>query len=264
VSDRARRRILLIDRDPMVLNFLRWHLEELHAVAAVRDGGKALDLLRQREYDLILLDLGTPGPGGSDMARALAMRPAGTPVLVASADPAGVEVARCLGAADWIAKPYSLRELEEKVARLLAGPPAPCGTHELVFFGEEGREVERVVRFAADGLDRGQAVALIVTPPHRKAIARRLNSGPGLDRLAWLDAHEAISRVLVNGQPDERAFRNLVEPFLRELATRPGVKGIRLYGEAVGVLADGGQEAQAARLEELWNAFQRQNPMDVL
>jgi CheY-like chemotaxis protein len=248
----------------MVLNFLRWHLEERHAVAAVRDGGKALDLLRQRDYDLILLDLGTPGPGSSDLARSLARRPAVTPVLVASADPAGVEVARRLGLADWIAKPYSLGELEEKLDRLLASSAASRASHEILFHGGDGKGIDAVAAFAAAGLSRGEAVVLIVTPAHRRELARKLKTAPRPDRLTWVDTHTVLSRVLVDGEPDEVAFRSLLEPLLRELRARPGVKGIRLYGEAVGVLADGGQESQAAKLEGLWNAWLRERPMALL
>ena len=89
---------------------------------AVRDGEQALELVRQRLPDLILLDLLLPGVPGTEVCRQLKSSPRTKQVPVIMVTARGQEVDRVvgfeLGADDFVPKPFSMRELVLRV-RLL-------------------------------------------------------------------------------------------------------------------------------------------------
>jgi two-component system copper resistance phosphate regulon response regulator CusR len=115
-------RILLIDDEQRILNFVRRALEaEGMAVDPAGDGDDGLRLALSRSYDLIILDLVMPGlDGHAVLERILDQKPS-QPVLVLSAlnDTSSKVRSLELGAEDYISKPFSLEELLARVrARL--------------------------------------------------------------------------------------------------------------------------------------------------
>jgi two-component system copper resistance phosphate regulon response regulator CusR len=115
-------RVLLIDDEPRILNFVRRGLEaEGLQVDATRDGQEGLDLALSRGYDLVILDLVMPGLDGHAVLRRVVDRKPSQPVLILSAlnDTASKVGTLELGAEDYISKPFSLEELLARVrARL--------------------------------------------------------------------------------------------------------------------------------------------------
>jgi two-component system alkaline phosphatase synthesis response regulator PhoP len=89
-------------------------------VAAVRDGPGALHAARTRRPDLLVLDLGLPGLDGLDVARQL-RRESDLPIimLTARAEESDTLVGLELGADDYIAKPFSTKELVARVRAVL-------------------------------------------------------------------------------------------------------------------------------------------------
>ncbi|MBL8550617.1 MAG: response regulator transcription factor [Hyphomonadaceae bacterium] len=90
----------------------------------VREAGDAATMdrsLKERSVDLVILDLGLPGEGGLSVCRRLAEHGRGPGILIASAQ--GEETDRVvgleLGADDYLAKPYSPRELLARVKAVL-------------------------------------------------------------------------------------------------------------------------------------------------
>jgi len=64
--------ILLIDDEPQIRRVLRATLVSQGAnVIDLQSGEEALDLLRERTVDLILLDMNMPGMGGLETCRAI-------------------------------------------------------------------------------------------------------------------------------------------------------------------------------------------------
>ncbi|MBZ5639763.1 MAG: response regulator, partial [Acidobacteriia bacterium] len=100
------------------------------AVTHVADGARGLEEARRRRYDVVLLDLMLPGLDGLSVCRQLRER-SDVPILVLTAR--GEEADRVLGlelgADDYLAKPFSARELLARIraavrrARGQAGPP---------------------------------------------------------------------------------------------------------------------------------------------
>ncbi len=118
----AARSILVVEDDAAirrgVVDALKVHG---YRVMEAADGREGMDLALRRDYDLLLLDLVLPGPGGLEILEALkAGRPA-QPVIILTA--MGDESDRVkglgLGADDYVVKPFSVRELLARVEAVL-------------------------------------------------------------------------------------------------------------------------------------------------
>ena len=110
--------ILVVDDEPTVLRALRVALEaQDYVVTAVLSGEDALARITNGAFDLVLLDLGLPGISGFDVIQRVRVLFPTLPIIVLSAqgeDAAKVE-ALDLGADDYVAKPFSVRELLARV-----------------------------------------------------------------------------------------------------------------------------------------------------
>jgi CheY-like chemotaxis protein len=86
-------------------------------------GREAMDMARQLQPDLILLDILMPGLDGYETCRQIKANPATSHiaiiVLTALGDPAAHYKARQAGADDYVAKPVTAQELREHVQRLM-------------------------------------------------------------------------------------------------------------------------------------------------
>ncbi|MBK1672054.1 two-component system response regulator [Ectothiorhodospira shaposhnikovii] len=113
-KDPATARILLVDDDLRLLESLR-HLLELHDFRADTAGGgrAAMEKLRERSYDLVLLDLGMPEVGGRDVLRFMATEQMSCITVVVSANGSVQDMTAALrdGAYDYLRKPYVPEEL---------------------------------------------------------------------------------------------------------------------------------------------------------
>jgi DNA-binding response OmpR family regulator len=133
---RARTRILLIDDEPGIRNFVSRGLrEEGFTVDLAADGDAGLKAALGPPYDLIILDLLLPDFGGIDVLHRLMRQHPGQPVIVLSAlgDTPSKVASLEAGAEDYLVKPFSFQELLARVrarlrdarstrTRLTAGP----------------------------------------------------------------------------------------------------------------------------------------------
>ena len=125
-------RVLVVDDDAAILRSLGRGLRlGGFTVALAGTGQEALDELRARPADLVVLDVSMPGLSGTEVCRR--MRAAGddTPVLMLSAlDEVKDRVAGLqAGADDYLVKPFALQELILRLQALLRRrPPAPSDT----------------------------------------------------------------------------------------------------------------------------------------
>ncbi|WP_159775416.1 response regulator transcription factor [Streptomyces sp. HM190] len=123
--------VVLADDDPKQADLIRLYLErEGHTVDVVHDGRAALDQIRRRMPDLVVLDWMMPRVDGLDVCRVL-RRESEVPVLMltARAEEDDLLLALDLGADDYMTKPCSPRELVARVRTLLrrAGHAAATG-----------------------------------------------------------------------------------------------------------------------------------------
>lgn len=119
MNDAARKRILVIDDDPDVLNIVSALLSSTYHVRTAQGGAAGLRLLGHERYDLVLLDLCMPGVDGETVKRTLDSAGDRTPVVLLSGERDLTAHARRLGAQGQIAKPFDLEVIEAVVRRML-------------------------------------------------------------------------------------------------------------------------------------------------
>lgn len=115
-------RILLIEDDPMIGKSLREALQDSGmSVDWARNGEDGESALSVGHYALVLLDIGLPGKSGIDVLRAARKGGDKTPLLLITArDELDDRVAGLdLGADDYLAKPFEMRELMARIRAVL-------------------------------------------------------------------------------------------------------------------------------------------------
>jgi len=116
--------VLIVEDDAKLRDLVARSLQQSGCSAvAVADGAEALAAVRRQPPDLILLDLDLPSLNGLEICRRLKRDPdlASIPVVFMTAQAAEVDriVGLELGADDYIAKPFSVRELTLRVQAVL-------------------------------------------------------------------------------------------------------------------------------------------------
>ena len=114
-------RILLVDDEPLITDSLSYSLrKEGYEVKAVGDGSVVLAEVQDFVPDLIVLDLMLPGMSGLEICQRLRAKST-IPVIMLTAR--GEEIDRVLGlevgADDYLAKPFSFRELLARIRSIL-------------------------------------------------------------------------------------------------------------------------------------------------
>jgi len=118
----AKKKILVVEDDRDISELITYNLErEGYEIACLYDGSQAVDFVRKRKPDLIILDLMLPEIDGIEICRALKSDPntKNIPIvmLTAKSEESDVVVGLQMGADDYIPKPFSPKVL---VARIKA------------------------------------------------------------------------------------------------------------------------------------------------
>lgn len=120
---------MIIDGDPAVRALAAHHLErEGHRITRVADAMEAVAQFRGGTFDLVLLDMEMPGVGGASFARMLSDSPrllgfASPPIVMMTArdEPGLMADSFDAGAAYFLKKPFTPREVSDVVRLVLAG-----------------------------------------------------------------------------------------------------------------------------------------------
>ncbi|WP_426059137.1 response regulator transcription factor [Hymenobacter sp. B1770] len=116
--------ILIVDDEPNIVMSLEFLMRKNgYQVGIARNGTEAMTAIEQTPYDLVLLDIMMPDVDGYQVCRVLRQRPdrAGTKVIFLSAKSREPDIQKGyeVGADLYIPKPFSTRQLMEKVRELL-------------------------------------------------------------------------------------------------------------------------------------------------
>lgn len=113
--------ILIVEDEKGISDIEKKYLEkEGYSVMQAFDGNEAFDLLKKHNFDLILLDLMLPGKRGEELMDYIRLN-LSTPVIMITAKVEEEEVIGGLksGADDYITKPFSPKEMVERVKAIL-------------------------------------------------------------------------------------------------------------------------------------------------
>src|ERR1700687_1496830 len=122
-ESRDMKRILVVDDDPAVRKLLEDVLPDQYAATVASNGAEALDAMRQRPPDVVVLDMVMPVMDGWSFLRAYRTQPrfAQVPVIVVSAEPTACEDGRRLGAQAGVTQPFAVDSLARALAQLVGG-----------------------------------------------------------------------------------------------------------------------------------------------
>jgi two-component system phosphate regulon response regulator PhoB len=119
-----RRSILVVEDEPDIAEVIQYNLaREGYRVDVVGDGEHALERIVREAPDLVLLDLMLPGLDGLELCRRMKEDPVTRPIPVimvtAKGEESEVVLGLGVGADDYVAKPFSPRELTARVRAVL-------------------------------------------------------------------------------------------------------------------------------------------------
>jgi CheY-like chemotaxis protein len=119
--------VLVVDDDRSLQEVLETALElEGYRVLVASDGYEAIEKVKAELPTLILFDMFLPRMDGVTFAQELSrlgFRPE-IPIVVVTGDERGRQKANQIGAEGFLAKPFSIPDLLDQVAKLTGGPPA--------------------------------------------------------------------------------------------------------------------------------------------
>ncbi len=134
--------ILVVEDEPDIRKLVQYNLtQERYKVLEAEDGEQALKVLQRARPNLVILDLMLPGMSGLELCKLLRDRQetAQLPILMltAKAGEADKVVGLELGADDYLAKPFSPREMVARVRAILRRAEA-ASTNDLPTTYEKG------------------------------------------------------------------------------------------------------------------------------
>ena len=120
----SRKRVLVADDEPSIVTALEFLLSrEGYEVQVARNGEEALRLVEHAPPDLVLLDVMMPLKSGHEVCQRIRSRPEwrGVKIVMLTAKGGDAEVSRGIdvGADLYVTKPFSTRELMERIRSLL-------------------------------------------------------------------------------------------------------------------------------------------------
>ena len=119
---KSQMRILVIEDEIKVANFIKKGLEEEHyAVDTAPDGESGLFMSEVNDYDLIVLDLMIPKIAGLDVLRRIRSNKNKVPILVVTAKDTAEDIVKGLdlGCDDYLTKPFEFKVFLARVRALL-------------------------------------------------------------------------------------------------------------------------------------------------
>ena len=149
----------------------------------------------------------------------------------------------------------------QQMSRIAAHAQARSSSQHLVqFYEDESSIVNNVAYLAARTLASGDSSVVVATEAHLEQIQQRLASSD-LDaalnsgRYVTVDAAQALSKFMVNGQPHKAKFDDVVGGIVGGAAKNSANGFVFAFGDMVGLLCAANNPDAAVRLKQLWNSL---------
>jgi two-component system cell cycle response regulator len=229
-------RIVVADDDQTLLKTLVYILRgQGHEVIPVDGGERLLDVLAAERPDLLMLDIMMPKVDGLELLQRIRSDPVweGLPVLMISSMPPEEATQRSLGlgADDFVAKPFRVRELLARVdARLRASRTLRAARADAQRHAQEAEMRTTEARVRAEMLDILHEITDSLKPDEiYHVLARRVAKVLGLSKCSMVIAHAGDLYGLVVAAFDNPMLRNL----RIELRRYPEIRRALELGQAV-------------------------------
>ena len=117
-SDPSRRKILVVDDEPDIVDIVKEHFEAIYDVHTALSGRRAIKLVRTERPDLLLLDLRMPDLSGVDVLKTVRRMDPKLPVIIITANEDADLTAEAIGqgAFSYVPKPFDFDSLDHLVA----------------------------------------------------------------------------------------------------------------------------------------------------
>lgn len=192
--------ILLVEDEERVADFIRRGLKgEGWMVEHTPDGETALEVVNDRAFDVVVLDLMLPGISGMDVCRTMRARRDITPILILSALDAVEERVAGLrgGADDYLSKPFDFDELLARIEALARRESDfKCGpsNHELSYGGLTFDTRSLIVKAENGAIDltakEREILVLFMTNPDKMLTRERILNA------AWGSQEDPLTNVI--------------------------------------------------------------------
>lgn len=130
--------------------------------------------------------------------------------------------------------------------------------HIVQFYKTESHLLSEVSQFISNALSFGEGIIIVASPEHITFFQKKiiqigldLHSFQESEQLVFLDAHETLSKLLIEGKVDWITFRKMVSGYLDQMKKK--FSNIRIYGEMADNLGKNGNSKESIRLERFWN-----------
>jgi putative nucleotidyltransferase with HDIG domain len=221
-------RVLVVDDNASLLRFLVSAFSANGCtVTQAAAAEQALMRIAEQSFDLVVSDIKMPGLSGLDLLRAVKGQQPGTPVVLITGNPSVNSAVFGLrhGAYDYLPKPFSIREVQDLLARIRTDRrkwdgqvPLPAGLTEELSRRQSGVEVMfRIGDLALKGLETsafmGEVLGLIGHSIKSDAALVLLRDEEGAFTCSQQGAAPLVTRLLTSLQ---RSFDEMIAAGARE------------------------------------------------
>jgi DNA-binding NtrC family response regulator len=123
----SRRRLLVVDDEPLILEVLSEHFRSDYDVETALNGADALAAIRRTRPNVVLLDINMPRMNGVEVLKEIKQLDVSISVIMVTANEQVSLAAEALknGAFGYVPKPFDFRYLDHMLASLFDTPRGP-------------------------------------------------------------------------------------------------------------------------------------------
>ena len=214
--------ILIVEDEPAIAETMQYALEtDGCEVVWLQTGGLVLSLLKEKQIDLIVLDIGLPDISGIDLCKQIRQQSV-VPVifLTARSDEIDRVVGLEIGGDDYVVKPFSPRELAARVKAVLrrtSGPPPKHLTTRSFSIDKKRRKIRYGGTLLELSCYEFNILVVFIESPGRVFSRDQLMS------MAWEEPDTSLDRTVDAHIKNIRAKLRLVSPDSDPIVTHRGV-----------------------------------------